>query len=198
MNKLKKEGAPKACGIDNVNVEISSSEVPSIEPSTLTSEETTSNIDTSPSTVIDILNGEGTLTASENLPKNTPLEISENHSRRSPEYIANQKRPRSIKKKFPDNKAKPHLNKYNVTVTKRLAIVVLAFIICLLPFGVSVVVPPSDPGVPWTGLMLTINSCVNPLIYARTMPEFRKVMLAIIRCRLKDITEPIACIRRFR
>ncbi|XP_030830296.1 alpha-1B adrenergic receptor-like [Strongylocentrotus purpuratus] len=205
MNKVKKDGAPQTRGIDNVNVEMSSSEVPSIEPSTLTSEETilqsrsTSNLDTSQTTETDTSNGEGNLASIENSPKHhTSLDISENRSRRSPEDQSNQKRPRSIKQKFSDNKAEPHLNKFNVIVTKRLAIVVLAFIICLLPFGVSVVVPSSNAGVPWTGLMLTFNSCVNPLIYARTMPEFRKVMLAIIRCRLKDITEPIACLRRFR
>lgn len=204
MNQLKKAGAPKRCGNDNVNVKISSSEVPSNEPST--SEETitqsclTSNLHTSQTTETKItLNEEGKFTAIENLPKNSFLEVSENESRRSPEGTkANQKRPGFLKKNSPNNKAKPHLNKYNVTVTKRLAIVVLAFFICLLPFGVSVVVPPSDPGVPWTGLMLTFNSCVNPLIYARTMPEFRKVMLAIIRCRLKDIPELIASVRRFR
>eukprot|EP00057_Strongylocentrotus_purpuratus_P032120 XP_786664.2 PREDICTED: probable G-protein coupled receptor No18 [Strongylocentrotus purpuratus] len=198
MIQLKKAGA-QARGIDNVNVEMSSSEFVSNEPSTLTSEMTitqsrsTSNLDTSTS------NGEGKLIAIENLPNNTPLDISENRSRRSPEGTkANQKRSRSIKHNLPDDKARPYLTKYNVTVTERLAVVVLAFIICLLPFGVSVLIYSSDPGIPWTGLMVTFNSCVNPLIYARTMPEFRKVMLAIIRCRLKDITEPIACIRRFR
>ncbi|XP_797526.2 muscarinic acetylcholine receptor M2 [Strongylocentrotus purpuratus] len=201
MNQLKKAEAPQRRGNDNVNFNISSSEVPSNEPST--SEETitqsclTSNLHTSQTTETKItLNEEGKFTAIENLPKNTFLEVSENESSGSTK--ANQKRPRFFKKNSPNNKAKPHLNKYNVTVTKRLAIVVLAFFICLLPFGVSVVVPPSDPGVPWTGLMLTFNSCVNPLIYARTMPEFRKVMLAIIRCRLKDIPELIASVRRFR
>ncbi|XP_003729983.2 probable G-protein coupled receptor No18 [Strongylocentrotus purpuratus] len=205
MKQLRKSGAPQMRGIDNVNMEISSSEFPSTKRSTLTPEEnitqsrSTSNLETSQTTETDISNGEGKLTAIENLPKNTPLENSENQSRQSPKSTeANQKRLRPIKQRSPDNKADPHLNNYNVTVTKRLAVVVLAFVICLLPFTVSVLIPSSNPGIPWTGLMLTFNSCVNPLIYTRTMPEFRKVMLAIIRCRLKDITEPIACIRRFR
>eukprot|EP00057_Strongylocentrotus_purpuratus_P032040 XP_786463.1 PREDICTED: dopamine D2-like receptor [Strongylocentrotus purpuratus] len=205
MKQLKKAGEPQMRGIDNVNMEMTSSEFPSTKPSTLTPEEnitqsrSTSNLETSQTTETDTSNGEGKLTAIENLPKNTPLENSENQSRQSPKSTkANQKRLRPIKQNSPDNKADPHLNKYNVTVTKRLAVVVLAFVICLLPFTVSVLIPSSNPGIPWTSLMLTFNSCVNPLIYARTMPEFRKVMLAIIRCRLKDITEPIACIRRFR
>ena len=79
--------------------------------------------------------------------------------------VATVKRERQ-KKSTPSGK----LNRHQVTVTKKLAIVVLAFFICLLPFGVSVAVPPSDPGIPWTGLMVTFNSCINPIIYARTMP----------------------------
>ena len=92
--------------------------------------------------------------------------------------------------------APPQLNRHHVTVTKKLAIIVLAFLICLLPFGISVVVPPSDPGVPWTGLMVTFNSCVNPIIYARTMPVFREIMGCIVKCSFRSIPDPISCIRR--
>ena len=99
-------------------------------------------------------------------------------------------------RKSPNKSAPSQLNRHHVTVTKKLAIVVLAFLICLLPFGISVAVPPSDPGIPWTGLMVTFNSCVNPIIYARTMPVFREVMGCIIRCRFRSIPDPIDCIRR--
>eukprot|EP00057_Strongylocentrotus_purpuratus_P034806 XP_796582.1 PREDICTED: alpha-1B adrenergic receptor-like [Strongylocentrotus purpuratus] len=163
------EGAPQTRNLDNVNL------VQLTEPSTSTHEETitqsrsTSNLD-APSliAVTYTSNGEGNL---------TPLEISENQSRWPPEDKCNQK--------------------YDITVTKKHAVVVLAFIICLLPFGVSVSGFLSDPGIPWTGLLLAVNSCVNPLIYAGIWREFRNVMLAIIRFRLKDIPEPITCVRRF-
>ena len=88
------------------------------------------------------------------------------------------------------------MNRHHVIVTRRLSIVVLAFFICLVPFGVSVGIPQSDPGIPWTGLLVTFNSCINPLIYARTMPMFREVMGCIVQCRIRDIPGPIACIRR--
>ena len=78
-------------------------------------------------------------------------------------------------------------NRHQVTVTKKLAIVVLAFFICLLPFGISVTIRQSKPGIPWTGMMLSFNCCVNPIIYARTMPVFREVMGCIIRCRFQTI-----------
>ena len=99
-------------------------------------------------------------------------------------------------RKSPKKSAPSQLNRHHVTVTKKLAIVVLAFLICLLPFGISVAVPPSDPGIPWTGLMVTFNSCINPIIYARTMPVFREVMGCIIRCRFRSIPDPTDCIRR--
>ncbi|XP_072175571.1 uncharacterized protein [Diadema setosum] len=88
------------------------------------------------------------------------------------------------------------LERHHVRVTKRLAVVVVAFFICLLPFGVSVAVPPSDPGIPWTGLLVSLNSCINPMIYARTMPDFRKVMGCIVRCSCTSIPQPVSCIRR--
>ena len=99
---------------------------------------------------------------------------------------------RKVETQEPKNKLAPSdnkLNRHHVSVTKKLAIVVLAFLICLiLPFGISIAVPTSDAGIPWTAMMMTINSCVNPIIYARTMPVFRHVMGCIIRCHFKNIT----------
>ncbi|XP_063952067.1 probable G-protein coupled receptor No18 [Lytechinus pictus] len=205
MNQLKKAGIPES---QNVQTEMSSSEVSSVAQSNLSPDNATKqscstlNMDISQTTEkgLDESSGDDKAIANEeNFQKKSSPEIPRDLSKRSPEEPkVNQKRPRFFKPKASENKTQPRLNKYNVTVTKRLAIVVLAFFICLLPFGVSVVVPPSDPGIPWTGLMLSLNSCINPLIYARTMPDFRKVMLAIIRCRLKNIPDPIACLSRFR
>ena len=86
-------------------------------------------------------------------------------------------------------------SRHHINVTKRLSIVVLAFFICYVPFGVCVMVPKSDPAIPWTNLLVTINSCMNPIIYAWTMPIFREVMGLIVRCRIRDIPEPVGFIR---
>ena len=96
--------------------------------------------------------------------------------------------PMPKQRKSNERSASKQPNRHQVTVTKKLAIVVLAFFICLLPFGISATIPPSDPVIPWTGMMLSFNSCVNPIIYARTMPVFREVMGCIIRCRFQSIT----------
>ena len=95
-------------------------------------------------------------------------------------------------------KTQAQLYRQRVKVTKRLAIVVFAYFLCFLPFGVSVAVPTSDPGVPWTFWMATISNCINPIIYARTMPAFREVMISVVRCRLSSIPQPIECIRHVR
>ena len=116
-------------------------------------------------------------------------------------YIGNE-HPNTIPTSITINLQESHTRKQNqiyqqhVKVTKRLAIVVFAYFLCFLPFGICVVVPPSDPGVPWTFWMTAISNCINPIIYARTMPVFREVMRNIIRCRLSSIPEPIYCIRR--
>ena len=96
----------------------------------------------------------------------------------------------------PITKTQAQLYRQRVKVTKRLAIVVFAYFLCFLPFGVSVAVPPSDPGIPWTFWMTAISNCLNPIIYARTMPAFREVMISVVRCRLSSIPQPIECIRR--
>ena len=95
-------------------------------------------------------------------------------------------------------KTQTQLYRQRVKVTKRLAIVVFAYFLCFLPLGVSVAVPTSDPGVPWTFWMAAFSNCINPIIYARTMPAFREVMISVVRCRLSSIPQPIESIRRVR
>ena len=93
-------------------------------------------------------------------------------------------------------KTHPQLFRHHVNVTKRLALIVVAFFICYLPYGMSSVFFQSEVLTVWTFWMMVLNCCINPIIYARTMPAFRKVMRCIIQCRFKDIPEPISFIRR--
>ena len=96
----------------------------------------------------------------------------------------------------PEKRTQSRSQRHHIAVTKRLSIVVLVFFACLLPFGISSVAPGSEPGIPWTGLLVTFNSCINPIIYAGTMPVFRQVMGCIIRCRFSKIPKPVDLIRR--
>ena len=87
-------------------------------------------------------------------------------------------------------------SRHHVNVTKRLSIVVLAYFICFLPFCISVFLPSGNSARLWALSVAAVNNCINPIIYARTMPVFREVMGCIIRCRLGDIPKPIPCIRK--
>ncbi|XP_063952639.1 alpha-1D adrenergic receptor-like [Lytechinus pictus] len=91
---------------------------------------------------------------------------------------------------LPMENKRQNMNIKTVKITKKLAIIVVVFVVCTLPFGIGTLVPPSRPAVPWNYLLLFFNSCVNPIIYAWTMRSFRDVMGCIARCRFYNIKDP--------
>ncbi|XP_033639797.1 5-hydroxytryptamine receptor 4-like [Asterias rubens] len=74
-----------------------------------------------------------------------------------------------------------------IDITKNLFCVVLAFVICVSPFGIALMIPPSDPFIPWAAVFLAFNSCVNPVIYATKHPQFRQVFRLMLRCQFNKI-----------
>ena len=82
-----------------------------------------------------------------------------------------------------------------IEVTKNLFYVVCTFLLCLSPYIVSLMISTSDEFVPYAGAILTINSCLNPMIYATKHPYFKKTFRAILCCKVGDIPEPIAAVR---
>ncbi|XP_054772641.2 G-protein coupled receptor 84-like [Lytechinus pictus] len=94
-----------------------------------------------------------------------------------------------------DSRSSPKISRHHINVTKRLSLVVICFFICFLPFGICVIVPTSDPVVPWGHLLFMVHSCINPFIYAGTMPIFRKVMISIVRCRFHSIPDHVDFVR---
>ncbi|XP_041453715.1 G-protein coupled receptor 84-like [Lytechinus variegatus] len=94
-----------------------------------------------------------------------------------------------------DSRSSPKISRHHINVTKRLSSLVICFFICFLPFGICLIVPTSDPVVPWGHLLFMVNSCINPFIYAGTMPIFRKVMISIVRCRFHSIPDHVDFVR---
>ena len=94
----------------------------------------------------------------------------------------------------------PSAIKHHITVTKRMALIMSVFFVCLLPTTFCHLIPGKSVVklLPWAGVLTIINSCVNPFIYARTMPVFRSVMGCIVKCQFDKIPEPIPFIRRMR
>ena len=95
-------------------------------------------------------------------------------------------------------KSQTQFDRHQVNVTKRLIIVVLAFMACFFPTFLCTLIPSKaiDPFRPWAFWFTVFSTCINPIIYARTMPVFRGVMGSVIQCRFRNIPEPIDCIRR--
>ncbi|XP_072041865.1 melatonin receptor type 1A-like [Amphiura filiformis] len=73
-----------------------------------------------------------------------------------------------------------------VQITRNMFYVVCAFFFCITPYGISLVVDSSDPAVPYVATLLLMNSCINPLIYAKH-PLFRNVYGKILTCMWKEV-----------
>ncbi|XP_033104295.1 melanopsin-like [Anneissia japonica] len=69
-----------------------------------------------------------------------------------------------------------NLRKRNIDVTKNLFIVVLAFVICAIPHSLAIIIPNTTDIIPYTAIVFNCTSCINPLIYARKLPEYRRVI----------------------
>eukprot|EP00057_Strongylocentrotus_purpuratus_P015923 XP_011670397.1 PREDICTED: alpha-1D adrenergic receptor-like [Strongylocentrotus purpuratus] len=90
------------------------------------------------------------------------------------------------------------IDKKLLAVTKNLLVILVAFVICFIPYAVSLCLPVSYIIVCWLLTLLLFNSCINPIIYATRIRVFREVMVCIIRCRLGSIPMPIDLVRKMR
>ncbi|XP_033634549.1 alpha-1A adrenergic receptor-like [Asterias rubens] len=89
-------------------------------------------------------------------------------------------------------------SKRQVEITNNLFIVVCAFVVCFAPFAAAILIPNSDPALPWTGMFAAFNSAVNPVIYGVKHPHFKEVFRHMLRCRYHAIPEPSSCLRKMR
>ncbi|KAJ8028065.1 Melatonin-related receptor [Holothuria leucospilota] len=87
------------------------------------------------------------------------------------------------------------ISRRQVKITQNLFYVVCAFLICITPYCLSLIVPRSEPVVPWAGALILCNSCINPLIYGTKHPQFKRVMCSILTCQLRNIPEPAHFLR---
>ena len=94
--------------------------------------------------------------------------------------------------------SKKRLSRRQVEITKNLFYVVCAFTICIAPYAVALLVPPSDPVIPWTAALLLMNSCINPIIYATKHPYFKQVFRLMLRCQCGKIPEQSNFLRSVR
>ncbi|KAJ8042652.1 5-hydroxytryptamine receptor 4 [Holothuria leucospilota] len=94
--------------------------------------------------------------------------------------------------KQPPNQMEEAVFRRQLQVTQNLFVVVCSYIICIMPFGLACVIPaPTYPAIPWTSVLLMINSCVNPIIYGLKHPQFKEVFRPILTCSWMKIPEPL-------
>ncbi|XP_072014138.1 melatonin receptor type 1B-B-like [Amphiura filiformis] len=85
-----------------------------------------------------------------------------------------------------------------IQITKNLMYVVVAFLVCLGPFTISIAIDSLKTARHWTGLLALSNSAVNPVIYGLKHPGFREVFSYILKGQWKYIPEPASFVHQFR
>ncbi|XP_072173078.1 nociceptin receptor-like [Diadema setosum] len=87
-------------------------------------------------------------------------------------------------------------NQREIDITKNLFTVVCIFVLCVLPHAVNFMIPGGGTSTMYTGMILTANSCLNPLIYGLKHPTFREVFRCILTWNLAEIQQPSRLLRR--
>ncbi|XP_071505987.1 alpha-1A adrenergic receptor-like [Diadema antillarum] len=81
-------------------------------------------------------------------------------------------------------------------ISKNMFFVIICFFICMLPITVTLFDPGVDPTVVvYFFVVLSLNCCINPVIYAWKHPDFRQVFRCLATCHLRKIEEPSRWLR---
>ena len=74
-------------------------------------------------------------------------------------------------------------------ITKNMFYIIVAFVICFMPYLICLIIlDNSDIILKWTQLLVLVNCCVNPLIYATKHPKFKMLFRKILGCKCKGIS----------
>ena len=76
-----------------------------------------------------------------------------------------------------------------ITITKNMFYVVLAFVICITPYTVCLVFPHLN-GLLHSAVLLMFNSNINPILYGFKHPHFRQVFKCLLTCRWTNVPRP--------
>lgn len=82
----------------------------------------------------------------------------------------------------------PHrIPERQLQVTRNMFLIVLAFVVCLTPYGASLIATNSDEFIVYGALIMVANSSINPIIYSTKHPELKYVMKCVILCQFRLI-----------
>ena len=97
-------------------------------------------------------------------------------------------------------KSKPTVprRKRELQITKNMFYIVVAFLTCFSPYLICLIILDYDnPILIWTQLLVSVNGCLNPLIYATKHPKFKMLFGLILRCKWKDVPSPTNVLKLF-
>ncbi|XP_054759734.2 beta-4C adrenergic receptor-like [Lytechinus pictus] len=77
-----------------------------------------------------------------------------------------------------------------INITKNLAVVVVVFSICVLPYTLNLYVPLYSLYTAYLAVLVVLPNCLNPMIYAARHPLFKVVFKCMLTCRFRDIPHP--------
>ncbi|XP_011677645.2 G-protein coupled receptor moody-like [Strongylocentrotus purpuratus] len=87
-------------------------------------------------------------------------------------------------------------SKMQIDITKNMAVVIVAFFLCLLPYSCSTYLyKPEICASLFFFVLLTLSTCLNPMIYAVKHPTFKKVFKCMVYFRFHDIPRPSAWLK---
>ncbi|XP_072029778.1 protein trapped in endoderm-1-like [Amphiura filiformis] len=93
----------------------------------------------------------------------------------------------------PQRTHEDRIDSQQLAVTMNLFYVVLAFLICSLPYLLALLLAGlvnTDHFMIYAGAILLASSAINPVIYAWKHPHFKIVLKAMVLCRFQDIPQP--------
>ena len=83
------------------------------------------------------------------------------------------------------------IDRQQLEITKNLFIVVCVYVLCVFAVGVCTLLPDVPNGaLIYAQIPIVANAIVNPLIYLRKHPHFRVTLMAMLKCRYRDIPQP--------
>ncbi len=97
-----------------------------------------------------------------------------------------------------DSSKPPKPDPQTVQITKNLLYVVVAFVVCFVPYALAVAVPPLFVARHWAGLLVMVNSSINPIIYGLKHPHFKQVFPFILRGQWREVPELVSFMHRFK
>ncbi|XP_071490273.1 octopamine receptor beta-2R-like [Diadema antillarum] len=81
-------------------------------------------------------------------------------------------------------------------INVNLFLVVCAFFLCVMPHSLCVLIPGHEIPSIYTFILMSVNCCINPLIYAQKHPHFKQIFRSLVRCQYDRIPNPSSWIRQ--